>query len=189
MGNASSKAARRLPKRTESPSWAGARTPPPAKHPQAQDKRASDVKTEAIERDSQDPHLLANLNRLGPVRVDHHMQAVRLTSDTNNFFRTREHSEHEVFKLQLPRNHLHSIALSNLLDERKSATSQSELQRLADRYGVDVWKLENLARFVSSPSVRGGRAVRTVTKDGEESITMTAVWIEPDIPMSDNFLK
>lgn len=34
----------------------------------------------AIERDSQDPHLLANLNRLGPVRVDHHMQAVRLVS-------------------------------------------------------------------------------------------------------------
>jgi hypothetical protein len=31
----------------------------------------------AIERDGADPHFLANLNKLGPVRVDHHMQAIR----------------------------------------------------------------------------------------------------------------
>lgn len=32
----------------------------------------------AIERDAMDPHLLANLTKLGPVRVDHHMQGYRL---------------------------------------------------------------------------------------------------------------
>jgi hypothetical protein len=95
------------------------------------------------------------------------------TSNANNLLKSRERSEHEAFKPQLPRNHIHSIALSNLLDERKSVTSRSELQRLAERYGVDIWKLENLARFVSSPSVQGGRAVRAATKEGEESITMT----------------
>lgn len=94
-------------------------------------------------------------------------------SNANSLFRTREQSDHEAFKLQLPRNHLHSIALSNLLDERKSATSQNELQGLAERYGVDLWKLENLARFVNSPSVQGGKATRTVNKEGEESIVMT----------------
>jgi hypothetical protein len=89
------------------------------------------------------------------------------------------------------------------LDERKSATSQSDLQHLAERYGVDIWKVEDLARFVSTPSIQGGRAVRTVTKEGEESVTMTvshinsmcaffghsydryifnkAVWIEPNL--------
>ncbi len=30
----------------------------------------------AIERDAADPHFLANLNKLGPVRVDH-MQTIR----------------------------------------------------------------------------------------------------------------
>ena len=33
-----------------------------------------------IRRDAQDPHFLANLSRLGPVRVDHHMKAVRPVS-------------------------------------------------------------------------------------------------------------
>ena len=31
----------------------------------------------AILRDARDPQLHANLNKLGPVRVDHHMQTVR----------------------------------------------------------------------------------------------------------------
>ena len=126
------------------------------------------------------------------------------TSDTNSLLKTREWSEQEAFKLQLPRNHLHAIALSNVLDERKSATSQNELQRLAERYGVDVWKIQNLARFVSSPSVQGDRVIKTITKEGDENITMTvshnsycnlwslskslspkAVWIEPNISLSD----
>lgn len=34
-----------------------------------------------IEKDSRDPQLLSNLSRLGPVRVDHHMQSYRLVSD------------------------------------------------------------------------------------------------------------
>jgi len=33
-----------------------------------------------IERDSADPHFLSNLNKLGPVRVDHHMQPIRPVS-------------------------------------------------------------------------------------------------------------
>lgn len=34
----------------------------------------------AIMRDAQDPQLHANLARLGPVKVDHHMKSVRLVS-------------------------------------------------------------------------------------------------------------
>jgi hypothetical protein len=34
----------------------------------------------AIQRDAKDPQFLANLNRLGPVRVDHHMQTIRTVS-------------------------------------------------------------------------------------------------------------
>jgi len=143
--------------------------------PHAQDRHP---KTEAIEKDAQDPHFLANLNRLGPVRVEHHMQ-VRLKPDATTLFKSRQDSASES---RLSRNHLHSTSLCNLLDEHKSAASQSDLERLAGRYGIDVLKLENLARFVSSPSVQGGGGVKRVTEEGEESIAIRAVWIEPSIP-------
>lgn len=45
--------------------------------------------TTVIQRDARDPQLLANLNRLGPVRVDHHMQTVRTVSQTVVRFTTR----------------------------------------------------------------------------------------------------
>jgi hypothetical protein len=43
-------------------------------------RRDSELRELAIEKDAQDPDFLANLSRLGPVRVDHHMQTVRLVS-------------------------------------------------------------------------------------------------------------
>lgn len=36
--------------------------------------------TKAIERDARDPQFMANLSKLGQVRVDHHMQTVRPVS-------------------------------------------------------------------------------------------------------------
>lgn len=69
---------------------------------------------------------------------------------------------------------------------------------MANKFDIDIAKLESLSRFVSSPSVNRDTAVRTVGKDGEESIKMKvrpkfvwnlamaypfriseAVWIEP----------
>lgn len=60
--------------------------------------------------------------------------------------------------------------MSYLFDERKSARSTQDIERLAKEYGIDASKLENLARYVSSPSVQSGSEKRTVEKDGEESV-------------------
>src|SRR6266702_863033 len=115
MGSASSKAARAFPsiKPGKSSSWGGARTPahgpkasppPTARQPWASESKdegrrcmhasegsslRSTFITTVIQRDARDPQLLANLNRLGPVRVDHHMQTVRTVSQTVVRFTTR----------------------------------------------------------------------------------------------------
>jgi hypothetical protein len=103
MGSSASKAARKLPKRAEPPTWAGKRTPNPGQpdppagvtREQVRENLASAQRTEgasatissgsastqfmvsAIEKDARDPHFLANLQQLGPVKVDHHMKTVR----------------------------------------------------------------------------------------------------------------
>jgi crotonobetainyl-CoA:carnitine CoA-transferase CaiB-like acyl-CoA transferase len=48
-----------------------------------------------------------------------------------------------------------STTLSELLEERKKAKTRVEVVRMAEKYGVEVEKLESVARFVSSPSVEG----------------------------------
>ena len=103
MGSSASKAARKLPKRVESPKWAGKRTPGPSTGTtgeQVDETLASEHRSKGalvdvsfivptwqkswfvyvysvIEKDAQDPHLLANLRQLGPVNVDHHMKSFR----------------------------------------------------------------------------------------------------------------
>ncbi|KAG6872808.1 hypothetical protein C0995_006407 [Termitomyces sp. Mi166 len=187
MGGAASKVGRRLPKRTEAPSWAGARTPHPSDPPPEKtlsNRRASERRTQEVERDAHDPHFLANLNRLGPVRVDHHTQAVRPSAaaeETSQLFRSRVESENEASSTSPVHNRLHAAALSYLLDERKSARSTQDTERLVKQYGIDASKLENLARYVSSPSVQSGSEKRMVEKDGEESVTIQAVWVDPHL--------
>lgn len=91
----------------------------------------------------------------------------------HKLFKSRAQSEYEASAPTPTRNRLHAATLSDLLDERKAAKTRGDLQRLADRYVIDFTKVENLSRFVSSPSVQGGTAVRTVGPDGEESLVMT----------------
>src|ERR1700691_1385309 len=108
MGATSSKAARKLPKRTETPSWAGGRTTNPVvtESQRPVGPRPSETKNEgrfmflnvptcdhwtdfpAIDREARDPQLLSNLSRLGPVRVDHHMQSYRLVSTVHKLLYT-----------------------------------------------------------------------------------------------------
>jgi hypothetical protein len=48
-----------------------------------------------------------------------------------------------------------SSALSELLEARKSVNSRGDVARLAGEYGIDVERLESVARFVSSPGLEG----------------------------------
>ncbi|KAI0049673.1 hypothetical protein FA95DRAFT_1588093 [Auriscalpium vulgare] len=179
MGSTPSKAARSLPKTSARapPAWAGARTPGPS-DPQLASHARQPLAT--IRQDSRDPHLLANLSRLGPVRVDHHMQTVRTQeADVSRLFNSRAQAEQDAAGANTPRNRLWGYALDQLLEERQSVGTREEQSQLAERYGMDAAKLESLARYVNTPSIPEGSIVRVIGKDGEEKITMTASWKEP----------
>ncbi len=122
MGSAASKPARHFPKSVK-PKWAGTRTPNPSEAttsqsamPQASETRNEGStlqlkasygsnQLEAIERDSVDPQFLANLSKLGQVRVDHHMQTIRPVSKYNMYVDTRMSSEHSSGRRSLTTHH------------------------------------------------------------------------------------
>ncbi|KAH7889746.1 hypothetical protein F5I97DRAFT_1934601 [Phlebopus sp. FC_14] len=182
MGSAAS---RRLPK--EKPSWTGSRPrsePGPtgeAAPPRPGRPLASETKSEEIEADAKDPQLMSNLSRLGPVRVDHRMQAVRAANQNHiqNMYRIRAQSEAQALSSQSTKNRLLASSLSELLEARKSVTSLAELEELAKRYRIDVEKLQQLCLCITSPSIDESTVVRTRDEHGEESVTMMARWVDP----------
>ncbi|KAI0781112.1 hypothetical protein BD413DRAFT_502826 [Trametes elegans] len=181
MGSAASKSARKLPKTP--PAWAGARTPNPAEQaplPRSTAPRASETRSEAIERDSGDPHFMANLNRLGQVKVDHHMQTIKPAAhQAQRLFQARLRSEDEAARP--PHNLLLASSLWDVLEERKYATTREELEKIAKRYDVDLDKLERLARYVNSVSVHPDSVRREVDDEGVERVTLPARWVNPKI--------
>lgn len=93
--------------------------------------------------------------------------------------RSRLQSEVEADPSNSKRNRLLSSTLSELLNERKAANSRKAIEGLANNYGMDIAKLESLARFVNTPTI--GEGTRTVIRDGngEETITSTVgSWLE-----------
>lgn len=51
--------------------------------------------------------------------------------------------------------------------------SRQELEKLAEKYGMDIGKLERLSQHVTSPSIKNNSAVRSVRKeDGEEEVSV-----------------
>ncbi|KAK1232982.1 hypothetical protein PQX77_003896 [Marasmius sp. AFHP31] len=184
MGSASSKAARKLPKRSEVPSWTASRPAvPPHSNVGTRNGRplASETKDEAITQDSRDPHFLANLNRLGPVNVNQPPQLMRTASveKSRQLLESRLRADQEASSSIPARNRVSAPTLSTLLDRRKSARSQDEVDALVQKYGIDPAKFGAVSRYVNSPSIQGGSTLRTVGKDGEENVSVLAVWVEP----------
>ncbi|KAG2061487.1 hypothetical protein BDR06DRAFT_946930 [Suillus hirtellus] len=182
MGSSSSKAARKLPK--ETPSWAGSRTP--LKPDGAQETRrprplAFENKSDAVEADAKDPQFMFKLNQLGPVRVDHHMRSVRPADYAQQMHRSRLQSEMEASPSRSTRNRLLASSLSELLESRKTVKSQAELQALAEQYHIDVTKLNELAKFVNTPSIDESTIVKSTNQEGEETLTMMARWVDPNL--------
>ncbi|EIW85232.1 hypothetical protein CONPUDRAFT_117914 [Coniophora puteana RWD-64-598 SS2] len=204
MGSASSKAARRFPK--DKPSWSGARTPgpydgaPSSGAPRAGRPprvMASETRSAAIEEDAKDPHLNANLSRLGPVRVDHHMQNRRTAADdqVSNMYRARTQSELDAASASASnfgtasqsqsqgqrRNRVLASTLAELLDARKdsSAGGADGVDARAERAGLSPETLRVLARRVNTPSADEATVKRVALENGEEEVTMEARWVEP----------
>ncbi|KAI0818910.1 hypothetical protein BC629DRAFT_685685 [Irpex lacteus] len=182
MGSASSKATRQLSK--TKPTWAGARTPAPSEagvqlpkqttgNLPPESHRASETRTEAIEEDARDPHFLAKLNHLGPVKVDHHMRTYQAAAGhAQHVYETRRQSEVEARSFQPSRNHVLVSSLSDLLDECKASKSSQELEVVARRYDVEVTTLERLRNSVNNPTVDPSTVTKVVGEDGEERVTM-----------------
>ncbi|KAJ7090061.1 hypothetical protein C8R43DRAFT_1142141 [Mycena crocata] len=167
MGSSSSKATRSLPKRVSTPPWSGARAARPV---DSLPDSASETKNEAIQQDSKDPQFLSKLSQLGPVRVDHHMQAAALA---NHMFNSRVQSENEAAAPTPTQNRLPAQTLSRLLDERKSIRTRRDMEFLAKRFGLDVEKLDAVSQCLSTPSVHQN-TTRVVDKDGNEKQIMRA---------------
>ncbi|OJT03512.1 hypothetical protein TRAPUB_5791 [Trametes pubescens] len=181
MGSAASKSARKLAK-TVSPGWAGARTSNPAEHapsPRPVMPLASETKTEAIMKDGSDT-LLANLQKLGQVRVDHNMRTIKPAADqAQHIHESRLLSEDQARSSRQPHNRLVAASLTELLEERKYAPTLKALEELPKKYAIDSDKVERLARYVNSPSVHPDSVKRWVSEDGAEQTTMLASWVNP----------
>lgn len=97
------------------------------------------------------------------------MQAV---NQVNRTFQSRLQSEAEARSTKAIRNRLLASTLIDLLNRRREVKSLDELKELADRYSIDFDKMENLARFVNSPSIDQDSIKRSVDEDGVEKVKM-----------------
>jgi hypothetical protein len=99
-------------------------------------------------------------------------------------FESRARAEDEAVSARTPRNRLHVSSLVALLEERQrdrvvgasgsssSSTAAALSRQLAEKYGMDVERLEKLVRSVNVPSVReplGGATVRDA-ESGEDIV-------------------
>lgn len=72
------------------------------------------------------------------------------------------------------RNRLNAQSITSLLDQRKECKSRRELEELAVAYEVDIAVLDQLARFVNSPSIEAGSKLRErkpVAVEDEEGVS------------------
>jgi hypothetical protein len=86
--------------------------------------------------------------------------------------RLRSESEKSVLH-DATHNHLEVSALFDFLEERKLVRDRQGLVQLAERYGVDLEKLENVARYVNTPSIDEGTRVKRIGENGEETVSMS----------------
>jgi hypothetical protein len=86
----------------------------------------------------------------------------------------QKRTQSEVEAASYPRNRLLSATLSDLLDERKRAVSPKELESIANKYDIDIVKLESLARFVNSPTVGKGTSVHVRNRDASREQMITS---------------
>ncbi|KAG2077830.1 hypothetical protein BDR04DRAFT_1087424 [Suillus decipiens] len=124
---------------------------------------------------------MSKLSQLGPVRVDHHMRPIRPTDYVQQMHHSRLQSEVQALPSHSTQNRLLASSLSELLESRKTVKSRAELQALAEQYHIDFNKLDELAKFISTPSIDESTVVKSTNQDGEETLTMTARWVDPKL--------
>ncbi|GAA5904646.1 hypothetical protein JCM8208_004839 [Rhodotorula glutinis] len=146
--------------------------------------KATDTKSDAVVRDSQDPDLARNLASLGQALVAGKGQPSRAFRTDNPMLgilaeRQRADEALEASPSSRIENHISAASLFNLLDERKQCTSQGELDELAREYGMDPKVIDQLARHINSPSES---EIPLPSSDPNEPPKRLAKWVDPQLP-------
>lgn len=71
--------------------------------------------------------------------------------------------------------------LAELLEKRKYASSVEELEASLRGSGLDRAALERLAKHVNTPTAKEGATFKTVSPEGDETITSTVRAVVGDI--------
>ncbi|KAJ9093794.1 hypothetical protein QFC19_008171 [Naganishia cerealis] len=132
---------------------------------------ASEEKDDTILRDSADPHFMANLSRLGQVAVPKPGTSFEKQAPALRTMLSRS-SNYTSTSSAPPPNHLTASRLSTLLDRLKTLPEGQSIAKLCKEYNISEAKLNELRRWVNSPSVDKERTQVILSEDGEESVKM-----------------
>ena len=128
----------------------------------------------AIREDGTDPQLLANLTRLGPVKVDHGMHGFKLTGmNASRMLNAQKQSETEAQAGGTKRNHLQAPSLFDALTRLQEAKDHRMVDKLAGEYNLDSGVLRELGKTVNVPTPDETTARTVVDEDGSEVVLKT----------------
>ena len=133
-----------------------------------------DLNLIALRRDSLDPDFASNLSSLGPVLIRDAGKFMRTPSQTQRTLNARRAELTNSPSSAPPPGHLTAPLLLSLLDRLKSMPGAADRRRVYAEYGMNEAKMEEVRRWVNSPSVGPQVDVRVV--DGEE-IRGDAGWV------------
>ncbi|KAJ9123962.1 hypothetical protein QFC22_000753 [Naganishia vaughanmartiniae] len=138
---------------------------------------ASEKKDDTIMRDGADPDFMANLSRLGQVAVPKQGLSFEKQAPALRTMLSRS-TDYTSTSSVPPPNCLTASMLSSLLDRIKTIPEGQSIAKLCKEYNISEAKLNDLTRWVNSPSVDKDRTQVVLSEDGEESVKMMAVWVD-----------
>ena len=122
-----------------------------------------------------DPQLLANLTRLGPVKVDHGMRGLKPTGvATGRMLDSQKESEAEAQGRETKRNHLRAPTLLNALTRLREASDEQAVEKLAREYNLGAGTLKELGKTVNVPTPDEA-TVRVVVDEGGVEVILKTV--------------
>ncbi|CAK9783993.1 hypothetical protein CC85DRAFT_264802 [Cutaneotrichosporon oleaginosum] len=205
MGAGASKAARRLPTKAPTATTSGtadaamrasraaaaeqaaadAAQPPPQPasrgleygSPRAEDAPFSGEKDDQILRDGMDPQFLANLSRMGQVRVPE--ASVQVPARAQRTLHARNPA-YTTRTLTPPPGTMSAQTLSALLDAFKSLPPGRDAEALYKRAGMTKDQLAGVRRWVNSPSVadEATRVEEGASQVVQQIVELKAVWVD-----------
>lgn len=155
--------------------------------------------------DARDPHLMANLQKLGQVQVPRGKVHFQPQNPMLNILSARQKDSdlekeanettsntissdgRQVGGQNTLKNRMTISTIVAMLDARKECKTQKELQEVARGYDIDVELMETLARYINAPSVDAADRIRQQNQgmkveDGDDALErIEAIWTEPTL--------